>query len=462
MAKREKRLEKKKRSLYFLIWAAISALCLLLLLLFTFSQRVVLRETFQQQTTSEMTTRGQAVKNHLKGGMPEDENEASDFVRDLATDYGVGVAIVTKEGVPQYSFVSDKTNFEEEIKKIEQKIAEVGATVDNGKYALYQSEEYSVYVCPMGLADGDVGYLYIAKDVSYINIIVAEMGTRSFLIVGFVLLLAFVVAAAVSGLITKPLGEIKDKAKRLAEGDFSVDFHGEKYGLELSELADTLNFARSELFKTDEMRKELIANVSHDFKTPLTMIKGCASMIIEISGDDKQKREKHAGVIIAESDRLTALVEDLLDLTKLQSDTSGLKKELLDLTAYTRQEVEKFECLCETHGYEFFLDVDEEVWVEADRVKIGQALHNLIGNAVNYTGEDKKVYVSLKKTDEKVRFSVRDTGVGIPKEEQKDIWNRYYRASGTHKRPVRGTGLGLSIVRRVLETERLVRRLRPR
>ena len=167
--------------------------------------------------------------------------------------------------------------------------------------------------------------------------------------------------------------------------------------------------------------------------------------------DNKEKREKHAKVIVDEADRLASLVSDLLDLSKLQSGIAQLKKEVFDLSAYTREAVEKFVYLQERSGYQFVVEIEEGIFIEADKGKIGQVLHNLIGNAVNYTGDDKKVYVTLKTVEGKARFKVRDTGAGIPEGEIKDIWDRYYRSKETHKRPVQGTGLGLSIVRRVLD-----------
>jgi signal transduction histidine kinase len=216
------------------------------------------------------------------------------------------------------------------------------------------------------------------------------------------------------------------------------------------ELADKLNFARDELSKTDRMQKELIANVSHDFKTPLTMIKAYAAMIMEISGDIPEKRNKHAQVIVDEADRLASLVSDVLDLSKLSSGLDSLKLQTLDMSAYTEEVLERFDYLKETGEYHFVTEIDEDLYTQADELKIGQALYNLIGNAVNYTGEDKTVFVRLKKTDgESFRFSVTDTGIGIKAEELDSVWERYYRSAEAHKRPVKGTGLGLSIVKSV-------------
>lgn len=120
-------------------------------------------------------------------------------------------------------------------------------------------------------------------------------------------------------------------------------------------------FARDEISKSDRMQKELIANVSHDFKTPLTMIKAYASMIQEISGNNPEKRAKHTQVIIEEADRLTSLVNDLLDLSKIRSGIAALKPEVFDLSEYTFDVLEKFAYLSETQGYHFESDIEKDL-----------------------------------------------------------------------------------------------------
>ena len=163
------------------------------------------------------------------------------------------------------------------------------------------------------------------------------------------------------------------------------------------------------------MQKELIANVSHDFKTPLTMIKAYASMIQEISGDNPEKRAKHTQVIIDEADRLTSLVNDVLDLSKMRAGIEVLQLSVFDLSAYTQQVLDKFGYLSEKEGYTFAADIEKGLFTRADPVKIGEVLYNLIGNAVNYTGEDKKVTVSLRRdADGNIRFFGDGYGKGDP------------------------------------------------
>lgn len=286
-------------------------------------------------------------------------------------------------------------------------------------------------------------YLYISKSLELGESVVSQMQVRVLLMAIFVLLLSFAVSSAISGILTNPITEMTEKARRLAAGDFSVDFHGRSYGSEMQELAETLNFARDEISKSDRMQKELIANVSHDFKTPLTMIKAYASMIQEISGNNPEKRTKHTQVIIEEADRLTSLVNDLLDLSKIRSGIAALKPEVFDLSEYTFDVLEKFAYLSETQGYHFESDIEKDLYTEADPLKIGEVLYNLIGNAVNYTGEDKRVSIRLKtESDGNIRFSVTDTGKGIKPEEIATIWDRYYRSSQAHKRLCRERGWG--------------------
>ena len=136
----------------------------------------------------------------------------------------------------------------------------------------------------------------------------------------------------------------------------------------------------------------------------------------------------------------------------MRAGLDEMKFTTVDTSAYLREILDRFDYLKETQGYTFVVDIEDDLYTRADEVKIGQALYNLIGNAVNYTGEDKKVLVRLKKcADTQFYFSVTDTGAGIKQEDLQGIWERYYRFGETHKRPVKGTGLGLSIVKTVLE-----------
>ncbi len=266
-----------------------------------------------------------------------------------------------------------------------------------------------------------------------------------------VLAIAALLSYSISQRLSSGLRNISTTAVRLAKGDLTVNFANAEYQ-ELADLSDTLNIVRDEVKKSGDFQRELLANVSHDLKTPLTMIKAYASMIREISGDNPEKRDKHLQVIIDESDRLTSLVNDVLSVSKVNSNLAETNKKVFNLTEFLYGIINKFEYLQETQGYNIMVDVDANLYTSADDEKIGQVIYNLLGNAVNYTGEDKTVYISLKsQLNGRIKLSVRDTGKGIAKEDLPEIWNRYYRVKENHSRPVKGTGLGLNIVKIILE-----------
>ena len=274
-----------------------------------------------------------------------------------------------------------------------------------------------------------------------------------FVIVGVIVLLLTVLAScSVSQKLSSGIKNLSSTAVRFSKGDFSVNFANAEYQ-ELADLSDTLNSVRDEVKKSGDFQRELLANVSHDLKTPLTMIKAYASMIREISGDNPEKRDKHLQVIIDEADRLTGLVNDVLTVSKVSSNLDEINFKVFNLTEFLYGIINKFDYLQEMQGYSFMTDIDPNLYTRADAEKIGQVIYNLLSNAINYTGDDKTVYVSLKSNllGDRIKLTVRDTGNGISKEELPEIWNRYYRVKENHPRPVKGTGLGLNIVKIILE-----------
>ena len=172
-------------------------------------------------------------------------------------------------------------------------------------------------------------------------------------------------------------------------------------------------------------------------------------MIRDISGNNEEKRNQHLAVIVEECDRLSDFVQDLLDVSKLQAGVIEYHPMEFNLSELIQKTLGKFDVLKEKQGYTIVLQGRPDVFAYGDEKKIEQALYNLLSNAVNYTGEDKKIFITLEETEQKVRVSIRDTGPGIPKEDLEHIWERYYRVDKEHKRAVAGSGIGLAIVKSV-------------
>lgn len=263
------------------------------------------------------------------------------------------------------------------------------------------------------------------------------------------LILAFGLSFIISNRITKPIVNITNSASKLAEGNHNVSFSGGNYS-EIIRLADTLNFTSKELTKAENLQKDLIANVSHDLRTPLTMIKSYAEMIRDLSGDNSEKRKAHIQVIIEEAERLNLLVGDLLVLSKMHSGVETLHPSVFNIRETILSILNSYALYVEQEGYHINFICDADSYISGDEIRLKQVISNLVDNAIRYCGDDKIITISLKEVNEYVRFEVSDNGKGIPKEELDHIWERYYKASTNHMREISGTGLGLSIVKEIL------------
>lgn len=305
-----------------------------------------------------------------------------------------------------------------------------------------------IYASVIGDKDSPDGYLVLNTPLvpvtSTVNIL-----KRQLLVITFALIvLAFVISYIVSKRLSAPIVRITKDAEQLAHGKYDIQFKGGGYS-EADRLARTLTYASHEINRVDTMQRDLIANASHDLRTPLTMLKAYAEMIRDLSGDNPVKRAEHLQVIIEETDRLTMLVNDILDLSKMENGTMTLDCSAFDMEIRLKEIVERYRGLSAVSGYTFHLQTDGEAQVYCDAGKIERVICNLINNAMNYSGESKQIYITQSHTPEGVRISVRDEGAGMDQATLSRIFDKYYR-SENYQRQVMGTGLGLSIVKAVL------------
>ena len=295
------------------------------------------------------------------------------------------------------------------------------------------------------------GYGFVNTSLEPINSTAKIIQEQLAIVMVVVLILSFVISYFISNFISSPIVKINNSAKKLAKRDFKVGFETDSNIREINELADTLNYARCELYKTDELRRDLMANVSHDLKTPLTMIKAYAEMSLDLHANNKSKRKEDMDIIIEEVDRLTILVNDILTLSKMQSNIEDLNIEEFDLISLVDEILSRYKVLKETEDYQLvFSHKIKKALVKADKKKIEQVIYNLINNAINYTGDDKLVTIKVSDHDGYL-VEIIDTGKGIKENELPYIWEKYYKNKKKHKRNLVGTGLGLSLVKNILE-----------
>ena len=299
---------------------------------------------------------------------------------------------------------------------------------------------------------GDLGERYIIllnSELEPLNATVETLNTQ-FWVIAFILFWgALFLAILISRNISVPIQKMSRAAKDLADGKYDADFRVEG-SLEVVELSESLTDAAEKLSRNDRLQKELVANISHDLRTPLTMIKGYSEVMRDIPGENTPENVQ---VIIDETERLSGLVNDLLDLSKLQAGTLTPKLACFNLTEVVESTMLRYEKLTQKDGYRITYDSDGPAEVCADRGMILQVIYNLINNAINYTGQDKSVRVTQKLTEDgsRVRISVTDSGAGIAPDQIPLIWDRYYKIDRVHRRAMIGTGLGLSIVKQILE-----------
>lgn len=267
------------------------------------------------------------------------------------------------------------------------------------------------------------------------------------IITGMLLILAALLAAAIARYVARPIATLTDAAKEISKGNADITISGDGYR-EINELKEGLQYAANEVAEVEHYRRELIANVSHDLRTPLTLIKGYAEMMRDIPDEAKPENLQ---VVIDEASRLTNLVNEMLDLSKLQESGGGLKLKRFDVVGMLDELVTRHGKLIEHLGYKLEYEHEESAVVYADETKLMQVVYNLINNAINYCGDDKTVTVREYTRHGNVRIEVTDRGEGIDVNILPHIWDRYYKSEKSHRRATVGTGLGLSIVKTVMD-----------
>lgn len=284
-------------------------------------------------------------------------------------------------------------------------------------------------------------YLFINTPMELLDSTV-EILKNQFLMVSFMVFsLGTVTSLLLAKRLAQPIHQMNEAAKKLADGDFSVQFEGEGYR-EAVELSETLNYATEEFSKTDELRRDLVANVSHDIKTPLTMIKAYAEMIVDISGDNPQLRNEHLKIILDETNHLEKFVNDMLSLSQYESQVLTVNETRFNL----KDHIESTLNLFQTDDVKVKIDVPKHYFVMADEIKMGQVLYNFINNAIKHSQNSESIIIEAKANKYEITVSVIDFGVGIDRQHQEVIWDRYAQINKHHHRKESSSGLGLSIV----------------
>ena len=433
----------KKNSFKFYLFLSLIVFSFLILFIFWFFQITFLNGYYKYFKKNDMIATSKEVINSYKSNNNYNELNMIAYKNNICIEIIGDSGIVYASGASNSCILLDSKGIKKNKAKF---ISSNEKTISFTAYNYSYNDELLIY--GEKLSDGSIIFISTPLRImgSILNIIQKEFIYCSVVII----IVSLIAAYFLSRKFSSPITRITEESKKLSRGNYDVKFK-ESTIEEISELADTLNNTALELSKTDNLRRELLANVSHDLKTPLTLIKANAEMVKDLTYANEEKRNKNLDVIIKETDRLNMLVEDILDLSRAQSKTMKLELKRLNLNELIESILTRYEVLKEKSGYKIVFNRDNEYVVKADRKRLEQVIYNLINNAVNYTGKDKQVTVNLKSKKNTIIFEVIDTGKGIKKEDIDYIWDKYYKADKSYHRVTVGTGLGLSIVKNILE-----------
>ena len=294
-------------------------------------------------------------------------------------------------------------------------------------------------------------YVFVNSPIEPFESVTNFIASQYLLLILLVGVISFSLALFLSNRLAKPIIKMNHSANKLAGGNYNTHFEGNSYS-EINELAETLNDATYKLSKVDELRKDLIANVSHDIKTPLTMIKAYAEMIIDISGDVKEKREEHLNVIIKEVDYLDVLIKDMQELSKMQAGYIVINRMNVDLVSIVKDTILLFDALLDSRHIKVVLEGVDSCITYVDGIKIQQVIYNFLSNAIKHSNDNSNIIINIIQNEDITRLEVKDFGSGIPSEDLAYVWDRYYKIDKQFKRNIdKSTGLGLAIVKAILE-----------
>lgn len=247
-----------------------------------------------------------------------------------------------------------------------------------------------------------------------------------------------------------PLKKLTKAAMEYSSGNYN-------YAITLKGLSEhrdlgaAITFMAGELSKLDDYQKKFVANISHDFRSPLTSIKGFAEAIKD-GTIPHEMQDKYLGIILFETERLTKLTSSLLELNRFENKGVFLDITSFDINNIIKKTAESFENACREKKITLNLVFSsKENFVDADMGKIQQVLYNLIDNAIKFSHNNSKIKVSTEEKGDKVFVSVKDYGIGIPKDSIKKVWDRFYKTDSSRGKDKRGTGLGLSITKEIIQ-----------
>ncbi|MBO4337022.1 MAG: HAMP domain-containing histidine kinase [Lachnospiraceae bacterium] len=318
-----------------------------------------------------------------------------------------------------------------------------------GDFYGHFSEEQLIVYSPITSGYKIQGYVVILKPLSSLSERINSYLAIIYVTVALVFLLSFIILLFFTEVFYRPLRKIIYATEQYAEGNMHYEFSVDSYD-EMGYLAGTLGYMAGQIAESEDVQKKFVANVSHDFRSPLTSIRGYLEAMID-GTIPPEKHEKYLQIVLNETQRLTKLTNSLLQLNNLNTQGTVLNITSFDINAAIHDTLATFEGSCMKKGIRVDLILTgEEMYVSGDQEKLQQVLYNLTDNAIKFSHQDSVITIETSVKKNKLLVSVKDTGIGIPKENQRLIFDRFYKSDASRGKDKKGTGLGLAIVREII------------
>lgn len=447
-----------RRSIIWKFFAACISLTLVTVFALNFFASLKLRRDFETKISERLRTNailvGHILREQLRGGEPKIIQQK---VKSLADELGLRITVVS----PQGAVLGDSGTNPSEMTDHGDRPEVIKAMKDGFGQSTRPSETlgYDMKYVAVRISDnGDVlGVVRFAMPLSEVQLEMQSIYRAVLFGAVVALVIALTIAYFVSKSMTSPIREMKEIAQRLAQGDFSRKVRIKSQD-ELGELAKSLNTMAGELQakmenlkRMDRVRTDFVANVSHELKTPLTLIKGYIETLEDKGINDTEKAGKFISIIKDHADRLSNIIDDLLSLSELELSRDSIEKSEFDLKSLVDDIALGFGHALAAKQQKLTIEPQGNNFkISADRDKIEQVFVNLIDNAVKYTNDGGRIEICLVQQNGEVVVTVEDNGVGIPREDLDRVFERFYRVDKARSRQLGGTGLGLGIAKHIV------------
>lgn len=443
------------RSLRFRLWTGMMVLIAIILILLWLFQVVFLENFYTGMRTARIKEEAYAIINLLNDG---GDSEFRDKAEAFAFNNNLSIELLDLSGHLVYA---TEMSGRGQMPMMRNNIrVQAFQTALNGREEVLSythprfGDSFIMLALPVRANDTAKGVMLVDLPLAPVRETASIIKQQLLYITLILLAASLFISFLLSNSFTRPILAIKNAAERMAAGDFSARIEIKKQD-EIGRLAGTINDLGVQLSKIEQLRRDLIANVSHELRTPLSLIRGYAETVRDVTGDTPGKREKQLGIIVEETERLNRMVDDILNLSQLQSGYVRLEITRFPVAELLETVIRRYDVLSEKTGVQIEKQCPGNFYIEADAERIEQVLYNLVNNGFNHTPRGGIITVRAIERGGKARLEVSDTGSGIPEEELAHIWDRFYKGDKTESKIVGGTGLGLAIVKGVLEAHRV-------